>query len=638
MESHGPVEARPARVGARKSRLAEARARLTSSVAPFVIILLVAIVTIMSLVGGAFYWAKRVQQKERALADKVSIVADQAAAALSLPMWNYDENQVEKILESLMRDREVFAIAARQEGDSPSARVRGRDDSGRVIALDVLPDAGRLPIASRPVMYQERRIGSVLAQVTRIYAAAELRMELYRFLGLVLGQNAVVVLGLYLILWTVILSPLRRIERWASAVSSAGGSPAERTIDEGRRFRGELVGLRAAIETMVGLLVARLEELRASELKYRSLFEYTPVAIWEEDFSSLREKLVSIASDAGGDLGSYLARRPDLVKELAAEVKVLDVNRACLDMLGYEDRDELLAGIAEHFTDRAYEVFGEELAALWAGARSFNGETIYIRKDGEWLDATVRVAILSGYEESWGKVLISTVDTTTLKLAEENLRYSIREKDALLRELYHRTKNNMQVICAMLNLRSSYTEDERIKSAFKELQSRILTMSLAQDMLYESNDLSRIDLGVYLRDLTRSFAETFDDGTGRIGLGFEVESFRVPIEAAMPCGLLLIELLSNSMLHAFPEGRRGRIEVGLQRIEGGVVALSFSDDGIGVPEDFDFRSRARLGLSTVFSIGEGQLAGRVEIGPLIRPRGGLSCLLTFSDSYFSAKR
>ena len=185
------------------------------------------------------------------------------------------------------------------------------------------------------------------------------------------------------------------------------------------------------------------------------------------------------------------------------------------------------------------------------------------------------------------------------KQAEEQVKKSLQEKEILLRELYHRTKNNMQVICSMLALQSQYTKDEQVLKIFEETENRIKSMALVHQKLYQSKNLSSIDLKDYISDFTDFLVKDHRVESNRISFIFDMDSVLVLIDTAIPCGLVLNELISNSLKHAFPGDMEGEIRIRLKKTEEGEIELRVSDNGVGVTKDFDFRQSDTLGVQTL---------------------------------------
>jgi PAS domain S-box-containing protein len=220
-------------------------------------------------------------------------------------------------------------------------------------------------------------------------------------------------------------------------------------------------------------------------------------------------------------------------------------------------------------------------------------------------------------------------DITEEKETAAGLKRAIAEKEILLKELYHRTKNNMQVISSLLGIEGASIIDERTRDIFDMAQRRIDSMALVHEMLYQSEDLSRINLKDFIPSLAELLKSSLGDHEGRIAFSYEVENVELLIDAAVPCGIILNELVTNALVHAFPGRRSGTITLKARR-EGKTVVIEVRDDGAGVPESFDYRGMAeKLGLTLVSSIGRFQLRGSVDFEA---GEGGFGCTLKFPDS------
>jgi two-component sensor histidine kinase len=195
---------------------------------------------------------------------------------------------------------------------------------------------------------------------------------------------------------------------------------------------------------------------------------------------------------------------------------------------------------------------------------------------------------------------------------EEQLRLSIDEKEVLLREIHHRVKNNLQIISSLLNLQAGRIDDGRLYNAFLSSQDRIQSMSLVHEQLYQSEDLAKVDFAVYVENLVAHLLRSQESEPGQIDLVVNADQVFLNIDTAIPCGLIVGELVSNSLKHAFPEGRRGRIDVSLKPKEDDHWLLSVSDDGVGMDQDNDLQITDTLGLQLVNALVR-QLSAEIEL-------------------------
>jgi two-component sensor histidine kinase len=195
--------------------------------------------------------------------------------------------------------------------------------------------------------------------------------------------------------------------------------------------------------------------------------------------------------------------------------------------------------------------------------------------------------------------------------SEKQLIKTVGEKEVLLREVHHRVKNNLQIIISLLNLQSRYMKDETTLSAFRDSQNRIKAMALVHEKLYLSTDISRINLDDYIRFLGNNLFQFFGVKGKGITLTMDIRDISLAMDTATPIGLIINELISNSLKHAFPKGRRGEISITIKR-ENNSLTILFADTGVGIPQDSDWQNAKSLGLRLVTSLVE-QLQGTIEL-------------------------
>jgi PAS domain S-box-containing protein len=234
-----------------------------------------------------------------------------------------------------------------------------------------------------------------------------------------------------------------------------------------------------------------------------------------------------------------------------------------------------------------------------------------LAKNGRVIDVSVSSKIIFGKDGKPTGVEGVLRDITDRKQAEKQVKSSLKEKEVLLQEIHHRVKNNMQIISSLLNLQSRCIEDDKVKDMYKMSRDRIKSMALIHEKLYQSEDLAKINFAQYIRSLTIHLLHTYNASTDRIKLNAEVADVFLDINKAIPCGLIVNELVSNSIKHAFPKDRKGKIHVELNTGNNGDVCLIVSDDGIGFSEKVDFQEPDSLGLQLVNDLIE-QLGGTLK--------------------------
>lgn len=202
--------------------------------------------------------------------------------------------------------------------------------------------------------------------------------------------------------------------------------------------------------------------------------------------------------------------------------------------------------------------------------------------------------------------------TEDLVRANEALQTALAEKEVLLREIHHRVKNNLQVITSILNLQSRHAEDSHTRDVLEESRSRIQSMTMVYEQLYQAEDLSRIDFRRYVRNLAGALHVSHHANHEAIKLNTDVDDFQLDIGTAIPCGLIISELVLNSLKHAFPENTEGQIDVAFRAGKKMQCTLMVRDNGVGLPEDLNVDSANTLGLQLVRALVD-QLEGRVQM-------------------------
>lgn len=197
--------------------------------------------------------------------------------------------------------------------------------------------------------------------------------------------------------------------------------------------------------------------------------------------------------------------------------------------------------------------------------------------------------------------------------AERHLRAALSEKEVLLKEIHHRVKNNLQIVSGLLQLQAQGLNDSQIVNALRESQNRVESMSLIHKKLYTSSDLGQIDVADYIQSLALSLLTTYQISPGTIALQVEVEPVVLSLDQAIPCGLIINELVSNALKYAFPDNyRSSEITVGLHQVDG-ELELTIQDNGIGLPQNLNWQNAQSLGLSLVSALATEQLDGTLVV-------------------------
>jgi PAS domain S-box-containing protein len=311
------------------------------------------------------------------------------------------------------------------------------------------------------------------------------------------------------------------------------------------------------------------------------------------------------------------------------EGRVTWVNSSYLRMWGFQSSEQVVGSAFSNFwvgTD------GEHILEALPQVGGWHGQLQARRRDGAEFSVELTVSLIRNEEDKPVGIMASVVDITEHLKAEE------MEKNLLLaKEIHHRIKNNLQVISSLLFLQSEYVRDSKTREMFKESQNRVRSMALLHQKLYQSKNLSGIDSSEYIKDLTRNLLSSYGVSDTDIRLAVVAEGITLGMDTAVPCGLIINELVSNSLKHAFPSDGAGEIRVELTRSErpadvdpqeeAAWYRLVVADNGIGFPEELDFRKTDSLGLKIVCTLTD-QLGGRIEL----RRNGGSTFTILFQEA------
>jgi PAS domain S-box len=321
--------------------------------------------------------------------------------------------------------------------------------------------------------------------------------------------------------------------------------------------------------------------------------------------------------------------------ELNESTGELAVNERWAQIIGYSASElspvtlEIWKGLM-HPEDR--ERFGELLGRHLRGEIDHFETDVRLRhRDGTWIWAIIRGKLVSWPEGGGPALTLGTeLDITERKRDDMRIRQALLEKETLLRELYHRTKNNMQMIVAMMHIRAVERPNMTLGEFVEDISQKIGAMALVHQDLYERRDLSRIDLGAYLGELARLSLEG-SGLSGRVSLDLDLRSLPVIVDTAIPVGLVVNELLSNALKHAFPGDRKGTIGLGLSANDNGLIELRIRDDGAGLPPGCGIEDRASYGLKLVNLIVREQIEGTISA----ELRGGTAYTILFKDGLYA---
>ena len=397
------------------------------------------------------------------------------------------------------------------------------------------------------------------------------------------------------------------------------GLPLDRALDTADRISNQIMWIVTVINVLamgitlfyVHRILRPVQQMAAAieRIAAGNLGESVPVLSHDEmgelahSFNRMSREMATTTVSVDF-LDNILNNMRDVLIVTNADGSVRRVNRAALALLSYQEGDVIGRSASRLFAEGSGGMFtaGSVIDQTRAGGMDAC-EVGMVPSDGEPIPVLVSVAPFRDRAGAAAGFIITAADITERKRAETRLQQSLEEKEILLKEIHHRVKNNLQIISSLLNLQASKIADPEILSLFGDSRNRVQSMALLHEKLYQSNDLARIDFRDYLQSLAMTLYQSYLHDTHSIVIDVEVdEGIRLGIDQAIPCGLIVNELLSNSLKHAFPDGQ-GRVAVRFRRLARttGRPAhrLVVEDDGAGLPADVDLRRAQSLGLKLV---------------------------------------
>lgn len=380
------------------------------------------------------------------------------------------------------------------------------------------------------------------------------------------------------------------------------------TIFNGDEYKGAL-----AMVTNITEQKLDTEKREKDRRHYISLFEDSPVPIWDEDFSEIKKYIDRLKVERGvTDFRKYFEDNPLEVMRCSDLLVVNNVNNAVVELNEAPSKDYLIENFRVLVDKRSVEYAiiqllaianGDHVCEFDAELRTFTGNKRHVH---------IKWAVVKGYEHNYKHVYLSTTDLTERIIAENNLlRTSNREKELLLKEIHHRVKNNLQIIASLLKLQSFTAKDPEIETMFELSLHRISSMALVHELLYQSDNFSRIDFKEYLERLLHLLLDSMEEKKDRIALKLNIDQVFLNINTAIPLGLLINEIVTNSLKHGFISQNEGEIYIELLIEQSPYFELKIGDDGHGYSEDFKIDDSESLGLQLIHSLSE-QLTGQIR--------------------------
>ncbi len=299
------------------------------------------------------------------------------------------------------------------------------------------------------------------------------------------------------------------------------------------------------------------------------------------------------------------------------------LNQTHVEMFGYHHPDELLGqSRLALYSDKEIARFENEVFPQLKTQGKWRGTMTATRRDGNTFAEEISLTQVEG-----GGLVCVCRDITDRINAEQFILNSLQEKEVMLKEIHHRVKNNMQIVSSLLNLQLEHLKDEEARIMFAESQNRIASMALVHEKLYQSTDLARIDFTDYLSDLTDNLVSSLGAHMRNIVFKLNATDLHLGIDTAIPCGLIINELVSNAYKHGFPQGGPGQVGLDIARLADGRIRLEVSDTGRGIAAHINLQQTKSLGMQLVHTLVR-QLRGTIEV----QREGGTHFILHLQES------
>ncbi|MCK9209693.1 MAG: PAS domain S-box protein [Ignavibacteriaceae bacterium] len=353
--------------------------------------------------------------------------------------------------------------------------------------------------------------------------------------------------------------------------------------------------LEAANNELKNEIVERIKIQNAlieSEVRYRTLFESNPYPMWVYDQETLNFLTINDMA-----VRNYGYSREEFLSMTLKDIRPTSEIPNALEYLSQPQPEINYAGIWKH-----------------------------MKKDGTFID--VEIISHSIHFGDRTARLVLALDVTERIKAEKQLQASLTEKEIMIKEIHHRVKNNLQIISSLLTLQAEFIKDESARGYFNDSQNRVKSMAIIHEKLYQTRDFANIDIKDYVDNLTFSLFRAYNINSNLIDVNVDISNISLDVDTAVPCGLIINELVSNSLKYAFTDERKGKMTIKLIPVEKDQLQLIVSDNGIGLPENFDFRQTQSLGLTLVNILAK-QLNGGVE---MVNDNGA-TFIITFRKPY-----
>ena len=560
---------------------------------------LISVVSLILLFFSIIIIMYNVKSLETELDEQLTELSSLSALTLPNALWQYNYEYINDFANSISLYKDFVFIKVIGKGKTIATKSRSKLSNKK---LSYFYNSHDYIINETTIVYNQFEIGQVQIVMTRERINKLLIYNSMIAICLILVIIIAIITTNFLLSRKYLFKPLARLERSTKLISDGDFNATidissndeigklARSFSQMIQSIKSITASRDALNHEIDERMKVEEKLRESEGKYRSLID-------------------------------------DVIDQTEAGIFILDsdfnvawINRTLEKYFGLKREDVLGKDkrqlISEHikYSFENGDGFLKKVIATYDDNTYVENFECLITADGDrksrWLEHWSR-PIHTGFYKN-GRIELY-YDITSRKLSEKQIKASLKEKEVLFSEIHHRVKNNMQIIISLLSLQGEKVIEKRFSDMFKESQNRIEAMALVHERLYQSSDLANIDFGEYVKSFADTLAISYGAGSGNISINTQINDISFDLENAVPCGLIINELVSNSLKYAFPDDREGEIRITLDSINEEDLELIIKDNGIGLPENFDFNSIDTLGLDLTKTIVEHQLDGTIKI-------------------------
>jgi PAS domain S-box-containing protein len=308
---------------------------------------------------------------------------------------------------------------------------------------------------------------------------------------------------------------------------------------------------------------------------------------------------------------TLLKTDPDSVVTTDLEGNIIQFSQHTMFMHGYTQDDLEGKSIFDLFAPECQDKALRTLIETIENGTSRNNELTLLKKDGSRFTGEINASTIKNLQGENFTVMYTMRDISHHKQAEAEIQASLDEKEVLLREIHHRVKNNLQIISSLLNLQSSYLKDNASKEVLKESKDRVKSMAMIHQKLYQSGNFEKIEMGEYIEYLVKGLFSSYGVDHDKIKIKTDLQKIYLDIDTAIPLGLIINEIITNSIKHAFPGELKGEIFIKIVQ-EGENYLIVAADNGVGLPEDLDVEKTESLGMQLVNNLVR-QIDGELEL-------------------------